>query len=122
MVLLNTLAAVPFLLPGRLVLCKVSLLSIYNSMDMINSSAVSSAIALVFIAAVITNVAWGRITADPASRNTPPHPPAVSGSSIIPLLHTLVTKGFRAMLQEQYTKFGSVFTISLGSFLPGTRV
>jgi hypothetical protein len=120
MVLLNTLAAVPFLLPGRLVLCKVSLLSIYNSMDMINSSAVSSAIALVFIAAVITNVAWGRITADP--RNTPPHPPAVSGSSIIPLLHTLVTKGFRAMLQEQYTKFGSVFTISLGSFLPGTRV
>ncbi|CAD6256639.1 unnamed protein product [Miscanthus lutarioriparius] len=98
----------------------------YNSMDMINSSAVSSSIALVFIAAVITKVAWGRITADPASRNTLPHPPAVSGSSVIPLLHTLVTKGFRAMLQEQYTKFGSVFTISfLGmktTFLVGPEV
>jgi len=98
----------------------------YNSMDMINSSAVSSSIALVFIAAVITKVAWGRITADPASRNTLPHPPAVSGGSVIPLLHTLVTKGFRAMLQEQYTKFGSVFTISfLGmktTFLAGPEV
>jgi len=98
----------------------------YNSMDMINSSAVSSSIALVFIAAVITKVAWGRITADPASRNTLPHPPAVSGGSVIPLLHTLVTKGFRAMLQEQYTKFGSVFTISfLGmktTFLVGPEV
>jgi len=95
-------------------------------MDMINSSAVSSSIALVFIAAVITKVAWGRITADPASRNTLPHPPTVSGSSIIPLLHTLVTKGFRTMLQEQYTKFGSVFTISfLGmktTFLVGPEV
>ena len=60
----------------------------YNSMDMINTSAVLSSIALVFIAAVITKVAWGRTTARPASRNTTPHPPAISGSSIIPLLKT----------------------------------
>jgi sterol 14-demethylase len=51
-------------------------------MDMVNSSAVPFSIALVFIAAVITKVAWGRITAaDPASsrNNTRPQPPAVTG-------------------------------------------
>jgi hypothetical protein len=39
---------------------------------------VPSSIALVFIAAVIAKVAWGRITADPALRNTPPHPPRLA--------------------------------------------
>jgi sterol 14-demethylase len=99
-------------------------------MDMVNSGAVPFSIALVFIAAVITKVAWGRITAaDPASscNNTRAQPPAVTGiTSAIRLVHTLRTKGFRAMLQEQYTKFGSVFTISFfgmkTTFLVGPEV
>jgi sterol 14-demethylase len=99
-------------------------------MDMVNSSVVPFSIALVFIAAVITKVAWAKITADPAPscNNTQPHPPMViTGiTSAVRLLHTLLTKGFIAMLQEQYTKLGSVFTISfLGmktTFLAGPDV
>jgi sterol 14-demethylase len=54
-------------------------------MDMVNSSAVPFSIALVFIAAVITKVAWGRITAaDPASsrNNTRPQLLAAQGTGI----------------------------------------
>ncbi|KXG28752.1 hypothetical protein SORBI_3005G161700 [Sorghum bicolor] len=99
-------------------------------MDMVNSSAVPFSIALVFIAAVITKVAWGRKTTDLVSSctNTLTRPPAViTGiTSAVLLLHTLCTKGFRAMLQEQYTKFGSVFTISFfgmkTTFLVGPEV
>jgi sterol 14-demethylase len=98
-------------------------------MDMVKSSAVLFSIALVFIAAIITKVAWRRrITADPATQNTLPHPPAVitGVTSAVRLLHTLHTKGFRAMLDEQYTKFGSVFTISFfgmkTTFLVGPEV
>ncbi|WVZ51250.1 hypothetical protein U9M48_002410 [Paspalum notatum var. saurae] len=94
-------------------------------MDMINS-AVSFAIALVFTAAVITKIARGRITVDPPSCKALPPPPVVTGSSIIRLLHTLLTKGFRWMIQEQYTKLGSVFTISFfglkTTFLIGPEV
>lgn len=64
--------------------------------------------------------------ADPAACRAPPPPPVVTGTSVIRLLHTLVTKGFRAMVQEQYTKFGSVFTVSFfglkTTFLIGPEV
>lgn len=96
---------------------------------MVNSSAVPFSIALFLIAAVITKVVWGRIiTADPAPRTTLPHPPEVTTgiTSAIRLLQTLRTRGLRAMLHEQYTKFGSVFTISFfgakTTFLIGPEV
>lgn len=38
---------------------------------------------------------------------------------MIGLRHTLVTKGFQAMVHDQYTKLGSVFTVS---FLVGPEV
>jgi len=49
-------------------------------MDILNSSVVDKVYfaLLVFIGAVITKVAWGRITADhPAPRNALPHPPGI---------------------------------------------
>ena len=60
-------------------------------------------------------------------RHGPPPPPAVTGvGSMILLLHTLRTKGFGAMIHEQYTKLGSVFTISFfglkTTFLIGPEV
>ncbi|WVZ51206.1 hypothetical protein U9M48_002368, partial [Paspalum notatum var. saurae] len=97
-----------------------------SSMDMINS-AVSLAIALVFAAVIITKIARGRTTTvDPPSCNSLLPPPVVTGSSILGLLHTLLRKGFRGMIQEQYTKLGSVFTISFfglkTTFLIGPEV
>ncbi|CAN6372517.1 unnamed protein product [Urochloa humidicola] len=90
------------------------------------------AIALVFISALkIFKVIPARgigLADDPACNNRPPPPapPVVTGTSIICLPHTLVTKGFRAMIQEQYTKLGSVFTISFfgmkTTFLIGPEV
>ncbi|CAO2149337.1 unnamed protein product [Urochloa humidicola] len=90
------------------------------------------AIALVFISALkIFKVIAARgigLADDPACNNRPPPPapPVVTGTSIICLPHTLVTKGFRAMIQEQYTKLGSVFTISFfgmkTTFLIGPEV
>ncbi|KXG28750.1 hypothetical protein SORBI_3005G161500 [Sorghum bicolor] len=99
-------------------------------MDMVNSDAVAFSIALVFIAAVITKVAWGRKTGDlaPSCNNALPRSPAViTGiTSAILLLRMLRSKGLRATLEEQYTKFGSVFTISFFgmkiTFLVGPEV
>ncbi|KAF8653472.1 hypothetical protein HU200_062218 [Digitaria exilis] len=78
-------------------------------MDLTNS-AVWFAVALVSTTAVITKIARARTVADPVC-NKPP-PPVVSGGSLIRLLHTFLTKGLRAMIHEQYTQLGSVFTIS----------
>ncbi|OEL27383.1 Obtusifoliol 14-alpha demethylase [Dichanthelium oligosanthes] len=78
--------------------CSASYCLISYMMDVTNG-AVWLAIALVFIAATITK-------ADPAP------PPVVNCGSLIGLLHTLFTKGLRAMIFDQYTKLGSVFTIS----------
>ena len=99
----------------------------YSGMDVTNG-AVLFAIALVFIAAVIAMVsAAARVMVDPACGDGPPPPPAVTGiGSMILLLHTLRTKGFGAMIHEQYTKLGSVFTISFfglkTTFLIGPEV
>ncbi|KAL6654833.1 hypothetical protein ACP70R_008298 [Stipagrostis hirtigluma subsp. patula] len=80
-------------------------------MDMITSSVIYS-IALVFITAVIINkAARGKTISDPVGNNPPP-PPVVNGTSIIGVLHTIFTRGLRAMIQDQYTKLGSVFTVS----------
>lgn len=46
----------------------------------------------------------------------PPHPPTVKGVSFIRVLHTLLSKGLQAMIHDQYTKLGSVFTISFFQF------
>ncbi|CAO2146930.1 unnamed protein product [Urochloa humidicola] len=94
------------------------------------TAAVWFAIALVvFISALIFKVtARGMGMADDPARDRPPPPapPVVTGISIIRVSHTLVTKGFRAMIQEQYTKLGSVFTISFfgmkTTFLIGPEV
>ncbi|OEL27088.1 Obtusifoliol 14-alpha demethylase [Dichanthelium oligosanthes] len=95
----------------------------YSSMDLTNS-AVWFAIALVFITAVITKIARGRTVADPVCNKSPP--PVVSGGSLIWILHTFLTKGMRAMIHEQYTQLGSVFTISFFgwkvTFLAGPEV
>lgn len=92
-------------------------------MDLTNS-AVWFAIALVSTIAVITKIARARTVVDPVY-NKPP-PPVVSGGSLIRLLHTYLTKGLRAMVHEQYTQLGSVFTVSfLGrkvTFLAGPEV
>ncbi|CAL4987353.1 unnamed protein product [Urochloa decumbens] len=94
-------------------------------MDM-TTSAVWFAIAHVFIFALIFKVARGGITAHPPPRSRPPPPPVVTGTCIVGLLRTLVTKGFREMIQDQYTKLGSVFTISVfglkTTFLIGPEV
>jgi sterol 14alpha-demethylase len=82
------------------------------------------AIALVFVTAVIAKVVRARIKHD--SVCTRPPPPVVKGSSIIALFHTFFTRGFRAMIEDQYAKIGSMFTISfLGlkvTFLIGPEV
>ncbi|CAN6251179.1 unnamed protein product, partial [Urochloa humidicola] len=81
-------------------------------MDITSSSAMLfTTVALVIITAVIGKVVRGRIMVDPVCNR--PLPPMVSGVSIVGLLHTFLTKGFREMVQDQYTKLGSVFTISL---------
>jgi sterol 14alpha-demethylase len=79
------------------------------SMDTTNI-AVWLALALMFVAAAIMKAASARITPDPEGNRA--QPPAVTGGSIIGLLHTLGTKGLRAMVLDQYTKLGSVFTVS----------
>ncbi|GJN25320.1 hypothetical protein PR202_gb13135 [Eleusine coracana subsp. coracana] len=68
------------------------------------------AIALAFVAVVILRAAPTRTIPDPKGNRL--QPPAVTGGSIIGLLHTLCTKGLRAMVRDQYTKLGSVFTVS----------
>jgi sterol 14alpha-demethylase len=81
-------------------------------------------LALVFVAAVIMKAVPARITPDPKGNR--PQPPAVTGGSIIGLLHTLGTKGLRAMVLDQYTKLGSVFSVSFVgmklTFLVGPEV
>ncbi|KAL6841659.1 hypothetical protein ACP4OV_028598 [Aristida adscensionis] len=77
-------------------------------MDMVNS-VMWFTIAFV-ITAVISKVAKGRIISHPVSNR--PLPPMVTGASLIRLLYTLLTKGFRAMLHDQYTKLGSLFAIN----------
>ncbi|KAL6841654.1 hypothetical protein ACP4OV_028593 [Aristida adscensionis] len=75
------------------------------------SSLVWFSVALVIITAVVTKVATrGTTTVDPL-RNRPPPPPLVTGTSVIGLLYTLLTRGFPAMIQDQYSKLGSVFTV-----------
>lgn len=69
------------------------------------------AIALVFVTAVIIKAVRTRIKYDSVCTKRPP-PPVVKGGSIIGLLYTFSRKGFRAMIQDQYEKLGSVFTIS----------
>ncbi|WVZ74931.1 hypothetical protein U9M48_023045 [Paspalum notatum var. saurae] len=75
-------------------------------MDMMNGAAVWVALAVVFVAAVITKIA----RANPPSSSKLPPPPVV-GTSTIGLVRAVLTKGIRGMLEEQYTKLGSVFTI-----------
>ncbi|OEL33201.1 hypothetical protein BAE44_0005779 [Dichanthelium oligosanthes] len=78
----------------------------------ITISAMWFVIALVFIITVImTKVARGGTRFHPVC-NRPP-PPVVNCDSIIGLLHMLCTKGLQAVILDQYTKSGSVFTISL---------
>ncbi|KAK3118937.1 hypothetical protein QOZ80_9BG0710950 [Eleusine coracana subsp. coracana] len=79
------------------------------STDMTNF-AIWFAIALAFVAVVILRAAPTRTIPDPKGNRL--QPPAVTGGSIIGLLHTLCTKGLRAMVRDQYTKLGSVFTVS----------
>ncbi|KAL6841656.1 hypothetical protein ACP4OV_028595 [Aristida adscensionis] len=89
-------------------------------MDMINY-AMWVAIPLVFMTAIVTNIAKGRT---PVCNK--PLPPVVNGSSVIAVLHMFLTKGFREMIHDQYKRLGSVFTISFfGSkvtFLIGPEV
>ncbi|WVZ64558.1 hypothetical protein U9M48_014056, partial [Paspalum notatum var. saurae] len=102
--------------------CYISQRSI--SMDIATNSAVWISIALVFIVAVVTKVARGRVISEPTC-NRPP-PPLVNFVSIIGLLYTLVTKGLQAMVSYQYSELGSVFTVSLVgvklTFLVGPEV
>lgn len=116
------------------VLAVVSFTAEHNSMDNTTTSVVVwFAIAIVSISTLIFKVVAARgrgaIADDPAGNNRlqpPLPPPVVTGTSVIGLLHTLVTKGFRAMVQELYTKLGSVFTVSLlgmkTTFLIGPEV
>ena len=67
-------------------------------------------IVLSFITVVITKATRGRTRFNPKC-NRPP-PPEVKGVSVIRVLHTLLTKGLQAMIHDQYTTLGSVFTIS----------
>ncbi|PUZ45283.1 hypothetical protein GQ55_8G209700 [Panicum hallii var. hallii] len=76
----------------------------------ITDSAVWFSIGIVLITTIITRVTRGRSRFEPAC-STPP-PPVVSCGSFVGLLHTLYTKGLRVMILDQYTKLGSVFTIS----------
>ncbi|KAL6841658.1 hypothetical protein ACP4OV_028597 [Aristida adscensionis] len=80
-------------------------------MDLTNTSAVWFALALVFIAAVITKIARQKVMFNPVCNN--PRPPVLKGGSIIVLLYVLVRKGLRAMIHDQHAKLGSVFTVSL---------
>ncbi|KAL6654832.1 hypothetical protein ACP70R_008297 [Stipagrostis hirtigluma subsp. patula] len=81
-------------------------------MDMI-SSIMWFSVVLAFITTLIAKAATrGRAIFHPVRSNRPPSPPVVTGTSIIGLLHTLRIRGFRAMIQDQYTKLGSVFTVS----------
>lgn len=94
---------------------RTNLLLLHNSTDNcvgmdLTNGVVWFTIALVFITVALTKATRGRIMLDPKS-NRPP-PPTVKGVSIIRVLHTLLTKGMRAMIHDQYTKLGSVFTIS----------
>ena len=82
-------------------------------MDMING-VMWFTIALVFITVVISMATGGGIMFDP--KCTRPQPPTVKGVSIIPVLHTLLSKGLQAMIHDQYTRLGSVFTISFFQF------
>ncbi|OEL33697.1 hypothetical protein BAE44_0005284 [Dichanthelium oligosanthes] len=101
----STVLATPF---AKLI---ESITASYISMCMTSgATAMWVAIALVFVTAVITKAMRTRIKHD--SVCTRPPPPVVKGGSIIGLLHTFFTKGFRAMIQDQYAKLGSVFTIS----------
>ncbi|KAL6841653.1 hypothetical protein ACP4OV_028592 [Aristida adscensionis] len=81
-------------------------------MYMTTSSLVWFSVALVFVTAVITKAATrrGHTVIDPP-RSRLPQPPAVNGASVIGLLYTLLTRGFPAMIQDQYSKLGSVFTV-----------
>jgi sterol 14alpha-demethylase len=76
------------------------------------------------ITAIITKAARGRISSVPVCNR--PLPPVVTGGSMIELAHTLLTKGLKAMIHDQYTKLGSVFTVRfLGTkvtFLVGPEV
>ncbi|CAN6251186.1 unnamed protein product [Urochloa humidicola] len=81
-------------------------------MDITSSSAMLfTTVALVIITAVIGKVLRRRIMVDPVCNRS--LPPVVSSVSIIGLLYTFLTKGFREMVQDQYAKLGSVFTVSL---------
>lgn len=96
-----------------------------NSIKMdITNIAVWFTMALVFVTVVIMRAARTRIKH--YQKSNMPQPPVVTGGSTVGLLHTLGTKGLRAMVHDQYTKLGSVFTISfLGmklTFLIGPEV
>lgn len=85
----------------------------YISMNLSNAGATWFAIALVFLTAVIITKAAPKIrtTSGPVC-NRPPPPPVVSFVALIGLVHILFTKGFEAMILNQYRKLGSVFTVS----------
>ncbi|CAL4987349.1 unnamed protein product [Urochloa decumbens] len=74
------------------------------------ATAIWVAIATVFVTAVMTRVVRARTKHDSVSTRAPP--PVVKCGSVIGLFYTMFTKGFRAMIQHQYEKLGSVFTIS----------
>ncbi|KAK3120273.1 hypothetical protein QOZ80_9AG0684840 [Eleusine coracana subsp. coracana] len=89
------------------------------------NGAVWFGIALVFIAAIISDVAKRRNMSGPI-RHRPPPPPVVKLTVFIGLLHTLFTKGLQEMMFDQYKRFGSVFTVNfIGrkvTFLVGPKV
>lgn len=82
-------------------------------MDMANG-VVWFTIAVVFITVVISKATKRGIMFDPKCNR--PHPPTVKGVSFLRVLHTLLSKGLQAMIHDQYTKLGTVFTISFFQF------
>lgn len=82
------------------------------------------AIALFFITAIVTKIARTSMMSDPTC--TRPLPPVVNGIALLVLSPTLFKHGLKAMIHDLYTKFGSVFTISLFgvkvTFLVGPEV
>ncbi|KAG0530381.1 hypothetical protein BDA96_05G181200 [Sorghum bicolor] len=92
-------------------------------MDATNGS-VWLALAIVLIIGVITKALIRRNVPAPVCNRLPP--PVANNGSIVMLLHAFLTKGFHAMIQDQYTKLGSVFTVSIfglkATFLVGPEV
>jgi sterol 14-demethylase len=93
-------------------------------MDVTNG-AVWLALAIVLIIGVITKAVIGRNMPAPVCDRLLP-PPVAHNGSIVMLLHAFLNKGFHAMIQDQYTKLGSVFTVSIfglkATFLVGPEV